>query len=118
MLPNTTPYLSPRVTHCLSYLWTYDLYGPVRNTFDAGKYIIRASGKGLGLEIETFFGTCETASNRQANALWGPKKSSCCRPQYKMPQARQGTAKAATEQTSTVTAQIAKQQVQGQHRLL
>jgi hypothetical protein len=35
------------------YLWTYDLYGPVRNGFDAGRYIIRASaGRGWALEIE------------------------------------------------------------------
>jgi hypothetical protein len=31
-----------------SYLWTYDLYGPVRNAFDAGNSITRASGRGLG----------------------------------------------------------------------
>ncbi len=31
----------------ISYLWTYDLYGPVRNAFDAGKSITRASGRGL-----------------------------------------------------------------------
>jgi hypothetical protein len=32
----------------INYLCTYDLYGPVRNVFDAGRYIIRASGRGLG----------------------------------------------------------------------
>jgi hypothetical protein len=26
----------------------YDLYGPIRNAFDAGKSITRASGRGLG----------------------------------------------------------------------
>jgi hypothetical protein len=31
-----------------SYLWAYDLYDPVRNAFDAGKSITRASGRGLG----------------------------------------------------------------------
>jgi hypothetical protein len=31
-----------------SYLWTYDLYGPVRHAFDVGKSITRASGRGLG----------------------------------------------------------------------
>jgi hypothetical protein len=30
--------------------------GPIRNAFDAGKSITRASGRGLGLEIETFLG--------------------------------------------------------------
>jgi hypothetical protein len=29
-----------------SYLWAYDLYGPVRNAFDAGIFITRASGRG------------------------------------------------------------------------
>ncbi len=29
-----------------SLLWTYNLYGPVRNAFDAGKYITRAVGGG------------------------------------------------------------------------
>jgi hypothetical protein len=29
-----------------SYLWTYDLYGPVRNAFDGGKSITMASGRG------------------------------------------------------------------------
>jgi hypothetical protein len=33
---------------CNSYLLTYDLYGPVRNAFDAGKSVTRASGRGLG----------------------------------------------------------------------
>jgi len=31
-----------------SYLWTYDLYGPIRNAFDASRYITRASGKVRG----------------------------------------------------------------------
>jgi hypothetical protein len=40
----------------ISYLWTYDLYGPVCNAFDA----VRATplrgllGEGWALEIETF----------------------------------------------------------------
>ncbi len=44
------------------YLWTYDLYGPVRNSFDADKSIARASGRGLGL------GLCSLP-------FQGPKKS-------------------------------------------
>ncbi len=31
-----------------SYLCTYDLYGPVRNDFDACRSITRASERGLG----------------------------------------------------------------------
>jgi hypothetical protein len=31
-----------------SYLWTYDLYGPVRNAFNKGNSITRACGKGVG----------------------------------------------------------------------
>jgi hypothetical protein len=30
------------------YLWTYDLYGPECNAFEAAKSITRASGRGLG----------------------------------------------------------------------
>ncbi len=51
----------PRLYIC--YLWTYDLYGPVRNTFDAGKSITRASaGGGLDPGNGYFFGPCEMAS--------------------------------------------------------
>jgi hypothetical protein len=32
----------------VSYLCTYDLYGPIRNAFDGGRYITRTSGSGLG----------------------------------------------------------------------
>jgi hypothetical protein len=32
----------------VSYLWTYDLYCPVHNSFDTGKSITRASGRGFG----------------------------------------------------------------------
>ncbi len=45
----------------------YDLYGPVRNAFDAGKSITRASGRGLGpgnQDFFKFFGPCEMASSR------------------------------------------------------
>jgi hypothetical protein len=57
-----------------SYLWTYDLYGHVRNAFDAGNFIPRASGRGLGPGKGDFFGPCEMASSHQASAIWGPKK--------------------------------------------
>ncbi len=46
----------------VNYLCTYDLYGNVRNVFDAGRYITWASGKGFGPENEEFFGPCEMAS--------------------------------------------------------
>ncbi len=40
----------------INYLWTYDLNGPVCNAFDAGKYITRASGRGLGPGNQDFLG--------------------------------------------------------------
>ncbi len=43
----------------LSYLWTYDLYGPVRNAFDVGRYITtEVDGPGN----QDFFVPCETTS--------------------------------------------------------
>ncbi len=49
------------------YLCTYDLQDPVRNGFDAGNIysVLRGQvGGGWALEIESFFGPCEMASNR------------------------------------------------------
>jgi hypothetical protein len=64
------------VLYCVSvHVW-----GPVRNAFDAGKSIMRASGKGLGPDNHDFFVPCEMASSRQASAIWGPKKLSFPRP--------------------------------------
>ncbi len=60
---------SNRTTRKYSYLWTYDLYSPVCNAFDAGKSITRESGRGN----RDFFGPSEMASSRQASAIWGPK---------------------------------------------
>ena len=40
-----------------SYLWTYDLYRPVCNVFDAGESITRAIGrvwKGWAMNVSTF----------------------------------------------------------------
>jgi hypothetical protein len=58
-----------------SYLWIYDLYGPVRNASDAGKSITRASGRGLSPSgapsNRDFFGPCEMASSE---CHFGPKK--------------------------------------------
>jgi hypothetical protein len=53
-----------------SCLWTYDLYGPVCNAFDEGKYIPRASGRGLGPGNQDFFEPCEMTSSHQASAIW------------------------------------------------
>ncbi len=49
--------------HRYNYLCTYDLYSPVRNFFDAGRYITWASGRGLG-PGNGVFGPCEMASSR------------------------------------------------------
>jgi hypothetical protein len=58
-----------------SYLWTYDLYVPVQNAFDAGKSITRVGERGLGPGNQDCFGPCEMASSRQASAIWGRKQS-------------------------------------------
>jgi hypothetical protein len=42
-------------------LCTYDLYGPARNVFDAGRFITGGSGGWLALEILSFVGPCEMA---------------------------------------------------------
>jgi hypothetical protein len=46
----------------ISYLWTFDLYGPVHHAFDATKFITWASVRWLG--NQDFFGPCEMASRR------------------------------------------------------
>jgi hypothetical protein len=48
----------------INYLCTYDFYGPVRNVFDAGRYIRGGVGGGLALEIESFVSPLEMASSR------------------------------------------------------
>ncbi len=56
-----------------SYLCTYDLYGPMRNAFDAGS--IHYEGKwagGWALEIETLMGPVKWRRGRIASAIWGP----------------------------------------------
>jgi hypothetical protein len=45
----------------ISYLWTYDLDSPVRNAFEKGKFITRASERGLSPGNRDFFGLCEMA---------------------------------------------------------
>jgi hypothetical protein len=44
-----------------NYLCTYDLYGPVRNVFDAGRSIMWASGRGLAPGNGEFLVPCEMA---------------------------------------------------------
>jgi hypothetical protein len=44
-----------------NYLCTNDLYGPVRNVFDAGRYLRGEVVGGLALEISSFVGPCEMA---------------------------------------------------------
>jgi hypothetical protein len=51
----------------ISYLWTYDVYGPVRNTFHAVKSITRASGRGLGPGNQDFLGPVKCHRHRR---LW------------------------------------------------
>jgi hypothetical protein len=53
------------------YLWTYDLYGPIRNSFDVGKSNTRASGRRLGPGNWDF---CEMASSRHASGGWAQKR--------------------------------------------
>jgi hypothetical protein len=59
--------------HHNSCLWTYDLYSPVRNAFDKGTTITRASGRGLVPGNQDFLGTSEMALSLQVSAIWGPK---------------------------------------------
>jgi len=55
---------------CTSYLWTYDLYGPVCNVFDLGHYL--GHWKGWAMKVSTFLGP---NSSYFARAVSGPKKS-------------------------------------------
>jgi hypothetical protein len=45
----------------ISFLWAYELYGPVRNAFDVSKFIMRVSVRGWGPGNRDFFGPCEMA---------------------------------------------------------
>jgi hypothetical protein len=44
----------------IAIFWTYDLYGPLCNAFDAGKSITRARGRGLGPGNRDFLGSVNT----------------------------------------------------------
>ncbi len=49
----------------ISYLlYTYDLYGPVRNAFDAGSIHFAGKWEGVGPWKSRLFGPCEMASSR------------------------------------------------------
>jgi hypothetical protein len=50
-----------------NYLCTYDLYGYVRNVFDAGRHIMWGSGGGVAAGNLEFCGS--------ASAIWSPKNS-------------------------------------------
>ncbi len=73
-------YLFPMPKLNYSNLWTYDLYGPLLNALMRANPFrgqIHNLGKweGVGPWKLRLFGPCEIASNLQANAIWGPKKS-------------------------------------------
>ncbi len=44
-----------------NYLCTYDLYGPVRKVFDAGRYFMWGGGNGVAAGNLEFCGPCEIA---------------------------------------------------------
>jgi hypothetical protein len=58
----------------ISYLWTYDLYGPVHNTLMRATSITRASGRGFGPVNQDIFRPYEIASSRNGECHLGPKK--------------------------------------------
>ncbi len=60
----------------ISYLWAYDLYGPVYNAFDAGESTTRARRTGLDPGNRDFFGPCEMESSHL-----GPQKVEISRAQ-------------------------------------
>jgi hypothetical protein len=64
-----------QVTYKISYLWTYNLCGPVRNAFDAGNSITRASGMGLDPKNRDFLGPVKWHRTISASAIWCPKKA-------------------------------------------
>ncbi len=84
-LQNLSPIIIPRKSgyekltdprlNIISNLWTYDLYRPIRNAFDAGRYITRGSGRGLGPEIETFWALWNGIEPLGECHLW-PKQNS------------------------------------------
>ncbi len=59
------------------------IYAPMVYTAPYIMFLMRADplrgqvGGGWALEIETFFGPREIASNRLASTIWGPKKLQC-----------------------------------------
>ncbi len=64
-----------------SYLWTHDLYSPVRNAFDAGKSITRASGRALGPRNRDIFWRSMKGNELLGEWHLGPKKVEISRAQ-------------------------------------
>ncbi len=58
----------------ISYLWTYALYGPVRNAFDAGKSITRASGGGGGWKSRLYWAMWNDDIEPSGECHLGPQK--------------------------------------------
>jgi hypothetical protein len=54
-----------------SYLWTYDLYGPLRNAFDA-ENPLRWQGEGVDPEIEAFWALLVAISGPKKSRFQGP----------------------------------------------
>jgi hypothetical protein len=66
-----------------TYLWAYDLYGPVRNGFDAADPLRGQMGGGWALEIETFLGTVKW--HQAVSAIWGPISLTALPPTHPSP---------------------------------
>ncbi len=64
----------------LSFLCTYDLYGPVHNAFDAGSIHYEGKWEVVGPWKSRLFGPCEMAWWQKASAIWDPTKLRCLGP--------------------------------------
>ncbi len=62
------------------FLCTYDLYGPVRNVFDAGRYITWASGRGWAMEMESFLGPVKWHRAERRVPFGAQKSTANCTP--------------------------------------
>ncbi len=57
----------------------YDLYGPVRNAFDVGRYSTwEGKWEGVGPCKSRLFWPCEMESSRKASAIWGSAVITIC----------------------------------------
>jgi hypothetical protein len=57
----------------LSYLFNYDLYGPVRNVFDACRSITGQVGGDWALKIESFLGPVKWHRAERRVPFWAQK---------------------------------------------